>query len=82
MRNFRGNSLRYPKRNSDRLVRKPPDCRQSADGGSDDSQSGSAARLAAEDRATPADLEKVSIVGPNNWLIPLPILAHLEEVHG
>ena len=39
-------------------------------------------RLAADNRRTIADLEQLSIVGPDNKLIPLPEVAHLEESRG
>ena len=39
-------------------------------------------RLSAGDRTTPDDLDKVSIIGPNNSLIPLPVVADFEEVRG
>jgi len=39
-------------------------------------------RLAASDRVNIGDLEQLSIVGPNNKLIPLPEVATMEEARG
>ena len=39
-------------------------------------------RLAANDRYDVADLEQLSIVGPNRALIPLPMVAEIEETRG
>ncbi|MCB1743925.1 MAG: efflux RND transporter permease subunit, partial [Gammaproteobacteria bacterium] len=39
-------------------------------------------RLAASDRYDVSDLEQLSIVGPNRALIPLPMVAEIEETRG
>jgi len=39
-------------------------------------------RLASRDRSNISDLEQLSIVGPNNKLIPLPEVARVEETRG
>ena len=39
-------------------------------------------RLAANDRYNVSDLEELSIVGPNRALIPLPMVAEIEETRG
>ena len=39
-------------------------------------------RLASDDRSSIADLEHLSIIGPDNKLVPLPEVARLEEARG
>jgi hydrophobic/amphiphilic exporter-1 (mainly G- bacteria), HAE1 family len=39
-------------------------------------------RLIADDRVTPGDLENMTVVGPKGALIPISILAEIEEVRG